>query len=146
MNAPPPILFSHHVLLLGVANLGYLLLWAGSLALTVTLIVLLLTRWGHSRPLHKCAVLSLIVHLFLAFLTMTVRIVSGDGSGPGPGGDGGGGPPIHVHIVEEASKSAAKSIVAEATAVTEVAAPPLLTPPPKPEVQPPATETAKPEA
>src|SRR5690242_159301 len=108
MNAPPPILFSQYAVLLGVANLGYLLLWAGSLALTVTLIVLLLTRWGHSRPIHKCAVLSLIVHLFLAFLTMTVRIVHGDGNGPGLGGDAGGGPPIHVHIVEEVSKPAAK--------------------------------------
>src|SRR5215467_13078443 len=133
MNAPLPILFNQRVLLLGIANLSYLLLWAGSLALSVTLVVLLLTRWGHSRPLHKCAVLSLIVHLMLAFLTMTVKIVSGDGSGPGEGGGAEGGPPIHVRIVEDVAKPAAKTIATSAAPASEIAAPPLLTPPPKPE-------------
>src|SRR3954471_22988691 len=97
-------------LLLASTQATYWLLWGGSLALSVTLVVLLLARWGHSRPLHKCAVLSLIVHLILAFLTMTVRIVSGDGNGPG-GGGGGSGPPIHVRIVEEIPKPATSTIV-----------------------------------
>ena len=60
-------------------QLAYWLAWGGSLALSITLVVLMWTRWGHSRPLQKCAVLSLFVHLILAFLTMTVRIVTGDG-------------------------------------------------------------------
>lgn len=144
MNAPPQLLISGRFLLLGAANLTYWLAWASSLALSVTLVVLLLTRWGHSRPLHKCAVLSLIVHLVLAFLTMTVRIVSGDGSGPDNGGEAGGGPPIHVHIVEEAAKPAPKAIVSAADPVTEVAPPALLTPPPKPEVPASVAEIEKP--
>src|SRR4051812_40397685 len=128
MNSPPQ--FGNGILLtLASVHFGYWLLWAGSLTLTIALIVLLRTRWGHSRPLQKCAVLSLIVHLFLAFVTMTVRIVNGDGIG----GGGGSGPPIHVHIVEEAAKPAAKSIVSESLRTTEVTAPPLLAPPPKPD-------------
>ncbi len=43
------------------------------------------TRWGESRPLRKCAILSLIAHLlFVAYMT-TVHIVAGppqDGFGP----------------------------------------------------------------
>jgi outer membrane biosynthesis protein TonB len=143
MLSPPQIL-QNEVPLLGAVHFTYWLLWAGSLAVSVTLIVLLLTRWGHSRPLHKCAVLSLIVHLTLAFLTMTVKIVSGDGSGPGEGGGiAGGGPPIHVHIVEDAPKPATKAVAATAPPVTEIAAPPLLTPPPKPEVPVAAAEPEK---
>ena len=57
------------------------ILWLGSLALTVSLVVLLRTRWGQSRPLQKCAVLSLLVHALLACLAMTVRVVVGEGGG-----------------------------------------------------------------
>jgi hypothetical protein len=81
-------------------------------------------------------VLSLIVHLTLAFLTMTVRIVSGDGHGGGSG-DGlpGQGPPIHVHIVEEPAKTNSQPAVVAAEKIAEVVAPPLLAPPPpKPEL------------
>jgi hypothetical protein len=126
--------------------LTYLLLWGGSLALSVTLVVLLLTRWGHSRPLHKCAVLSLIVHLIMAFLTMTVRIVNGDG-----GGGGGGGPPIHVRIVDESAVRPAHTVASKAMetpaieTIAEVAAPALLEPPPpKKEEPPPPPEPEKP--
>src|SRR3954465_592947 len=97
MNSPPQ--FGNGILLtLASVHFGYWLLWAGSLSLSIALIVLLRTRWGHSRPPQKGAVLSLIVRLFLAFVTRTGRIVNGDGMG---GGAGGRGPPIHVHIVEE---------------------------------------------
>jgi hypothetical protein len=71
----------------------YLFLWSGLAALCVSLVVLLRTRWGQSRPVQKCAVLSLIVHLLLACLAMTVKVVVGDGGGAG-------GPPIRVRIVE----------------------------------------------
>src|SRR5215470_14907192 len=84
---------------LASVQLGYWLAWGGSLALSVVLAVLMWTRWGHSRPLQKCAALSLLVHLMLAFLTMTVRIVAGDGGG------GGGGAPIRVRLVQEHSTS-----------------------------------------
>jgi outer membrane biosynthesis protein TonB len=133
MNALATSLWHDAMLCLAAAPVTYLLLWGGSLAITVTLIVLLLTKWGHSQPLHKCAVLSLIVHLILATLTMTVRIVNGDGSGGG--GGGGGAVPIHVRIVEEiaapVAKVAAKAAVREPAkeAVSEVAAPPLLAAP-----------------
>ncbi len=112
------------VLFLASVHLAYWLAWAGSLALSIVLVVLMWTRWGQSRPLHKCAALSLLVHLILAFLTMTVRIVSGDG-----GGGGGEGEPIRVHIVQDAGAVAtAASIVAEK--VIDVA-PPLLESPKK---------------
>ena len=115
--------------LVAFAPFAYWVLWAGSLVLSIVLVVLLYTRWGQSKPLHKCAALSLIVHLILGFLTMSVRIVNGDGTGGG--GGGGGGAPIHVRLVEEASKPAAETIVTtKAPAMTEVVPPPLLDPPP----------------
>src|SRR6476620_135193 len=85
---------------LATVQLAYWVAWGGSLVLSIALVALMWTRWGHSRPLQKCAALSLLVHLVLAFLAMTVRIVAGDGKGGG-GGGGGGGPPIHVRIVQE---------------------------------------------
>jgi hypothetical protein len=106
----------------------YWLLWISSLALSATLVFLLRTHWGHTRPLQKCAVLSLLVHLVLAFLAMTVRIVVGDG------GSGGGEPPIRVRIVRDAEAESIVTKVASA-AVTDVAAPALLEPPPKKETE-----------
>jgi hypothetical protein len=99
----------------------YWLLWSGSLALSAALVFLLRTHWGQTRPLQKCAVLSLLVHLVLAFLAMTVRIVVGDGGG-------GGGAPIRVRIVREMGPESSRAkVVSEA--VPEVAAPELLEPP-----------------
>ena len=113
------------------AQVASWLLCGGLLAVTATLGVLLWARWGHSSPLHKCAALSLIVHLIMVFLTMTVRMVNGDGTG---GGGGGGGPPIHVRIVEDTGKTSShKLTTAAAPSAAEVAAPPLLAPPPKKE-------------
>ena len=59
MNASAPILVDGAFTCVASVQLAYWLLWGGSLALSVTLVVLLWTRWGHSRPLHKCAALSL---------------------------------------------------------------------------------------
>ncbi|MCC7476431.1 MAG: squalene--hopene cyclase [Pirellulales bacterium] len=100
---------------------AYWLLWAGSLVLSVVLVTLLWTRWGHSKPLHKCAVLSLLAHLILAFLAMTVRIVSGDG-----GGGGGGGPPIRVRIVAETSPPSVSPEEDKPAPITELEPPKLL--------------------
>ena len=95
---------------LATVHFGYWLAWGGSLALSVALVALMWTRWGHSQPLQKCAALSLLVHLILAFLTMTVRIVTGDGNG----GGGSLGGPIHVRIVQDSGKATAvASTVAE---------------------------------
>src|SRR3954453_20523522 len=80
---------------LASVQLAYWVAWGGSLGLSIALVILMWTRWGQSRALQKCAALSLLVHLMLAFLTMTVRIVAGDGGG------GGGGVPIRVRIVQD---------------------------------------------
>jgi len=87
----------------------YWLLWFASLVVSVLLIALLRTRWGQSRPLQKCAVLSLLVHLVLAFLAMTVRIVVGEGGG-------GGGAPIRVRIVQDGGDATQVSLVAAGVA------------------------------
>ncbi len=127
-------------------HFAYWLAWGGSLALSVALVVLMWTRWGQSRPLQKCAALSLLVHLILAFLAMTVRIVAGDGSG-----GGGGGAPIHVRIVQESGTTATAAVAATEDA-SKFSAPELLEPPPRKEatnpqaadVQPPAAELEQP--
>jgi hypothetical protein len=134
---------------LASVQITYWLLWGGSLALSVTLVVLLWTRWGHSRPLHKCAALSLIAHLILAVLTMTVRIVTSD-----RGGDAAGGPPIRVRIIEQAAELPLKAVASNTLETPqpantgEIAPPPLLEPPPeKVEPQPArAVETPPPKA
>jgi hypothetical protein len=70
------------------------LLWLGSLVLSVALVIVLRMQWGQSRPLQKCAVLSLLVHALLACLAMTVRVVVGEGGG-------GAGAPIRVRLVDD---------------------------------------------
>lgn len=52
-------------------------IWGGFGALTIALLVLMQTRWGQSRPLRKCAVLSVVAHLLLLAYATTVNIVSG---------------------------------------------------------------------
>jgi hypothetical protein len=91
--------------------------------LSIALVVLMWTRWGHSKPLQKCAALSLLVHLMLAFLTMTVRIVSGDGGG-------GGGAPIRVRIVQDRGTATTLTNAATETTAPQSAATPLLFAPP----------------
>src|SRR6478735_6537687 len=111
---------------LATVQLAYWVAWGGSLVLSIALVVLMWTRWGHSRPLQKCAALSLLVHLMQAFLTMTVRIVAGDG---GRGGDG--GVPIRVRLVQDrGTATTLMNVVTDTTAVRDAAAPQLLAPPP----------------
>ena len=50
-------------------------LLVGSGILAVSLLVLALTKWGHSRPVWKCVILSFIAHILLmgyAYLTYTI--------------------------------------------------------------------------
>ncbi len=55
----------------------WIVLWSALGGFTVLLLVLLRTRWSSARPLRKCAILSLWVHVLLAFAATTVRIMSG---------------------------------------------------------------------
>jgi hypothetical protein len=61
-----------------LSSMGLLvgLLWLGLAVLTVALLILMQTRWGQSRPLRKCVVLSLLAHLLLAGYATTVQIVA----------------------------------------------------------------------
>ena len=57
--------------------------WAMLGMATIGLVVLLRTRWQGMRPLKKCAILSLWVHVVLACLATMVQIFSGSpGIGP----------------------------------------------------------------
>jgi len=116
----------------------YLVLWFASLALSIALVVLLRTRWGQSRPLHKCAVLSLLVHLLLAWAAMTLSIMAGDGDGNG----GGMGPAIRVHVIEDAIEG--PMLAVEGPEMPSLAAaPPLLDPPPNKVEAPPEVSQAE---
>lgn len=44
-------------------------------AITVTLLLLMWTRWGQYQPLRKCVILSVVAHLLLAAYTSTVQVV-----------------------------------------------------------------------
>jgi len=51
-------------------------LWLGLAAISISLLVLIRTRWGQSQPLRKCIVLSLLAHLLLVGYATTVQIVA----------------------------------------------------------------------
>ncbi len=61
----------------GLPSTPWLMLWTVLGAITVLLIVLLRTRWSGAPPLRKCAILSLWVHVLLAIVATTVRLVAG---------------------------------------------------------------------
>lgn len=65
--------------LIASTDLMVILLWLGLFGLTVSLLVLMRTHWGQSRPLQKCLVLSILAHVLLAGYATTVHIVT---SGP----------------------------------------------------------------
>ena len=67
------------------------LLWTGVGVFAVALIVLMHSRWGQSRPLRKCLVLSLLAHLLLAGYATTVQIVGNASDAE---------PVMHVSFVE----------------------------------------------
>ena len=51
------------------------LVWSGMAVLTISLVVLMRTRWGHQQPLRKCVVLSLFAHLLFVAYATTVHVV-----------------------------------------------------------------------
>ncbi|MDD4268162.1 MAG: hypothetical protein GXY25_06550 [Pirellulaceae bacterium] len=53
------------------------ILWLGIGAVTIALLILSRTRWGQTRLLRKCLVLSILAHVLLAGYATTVKIVSG---------------------------------------------------------------------
>jgi len=51
-------------------------LLVGAIAFSITLVVLLWTRWGHIRSLEKCVLLSFLAHALLTGYAATVQIAS----------------------------------------------------------------------
>ena len=55
-------------------------LWLGLIVLTVALLILIRTRWGQSRPLRKCALLSVWAHVLMAGFATTIQFVGARGN------------------------------------------------------------------
>jgi outer membrane biosynthesis protein TonB len=82
---------------------GWFFVGAGLALATIVLVSLLRTRWRLVKPWKKCALLSLWVHVLLAYLATVVEIASGGlGYGPSKGPGYGVGPPIQVAILSSA--------------------------------------------
>lgn len=64
------------------AKLLAVVLWTGLAGLTIALVVLMRTRWGHARPLSKCVALSLYAHVLLMTYAYGTHLVI-----PTPPGD-----------------------------------------------------------
>ncbi|QEG36200.1 prenyltransferase/squalene oxidase repeat-containing protein [Bythopirellula goksoeyrii] len=61
----------------GLTSSTWVAMWGVLGTITILLIVLLSTRWANKRTWQKCAILSLWVHVIFAFLSVTVRIITG---------------------------------------------------------------------
>ena len=62
----------------------WLFVWAGLALLSISLMVLMRSRWGQSKPLQKCAVLSLLAHVLLACFATTFKLVGTPDPGNNP--------------------------------------------------------------
>ncbi|MCA9183414.1 MAG: hypothetical protein KDA51_18265, partial [Planctomycetales bacterium] len=82
----------------GLTSTTWLVLWSILGAITLLLVILLRTRWSGARPWRKCAILSLWVHVLLAFAATTVHIMSG---APETGSD----QPIRVSVTTVVEQS-----------------------------------------
>jgi hypothetical protein len=86
----------HLTLILAATSLGAKLLagvlWAGLIGLTVALVVLMRTKWGHARPLSKCVALSIYAHVLLMTYCYGTHLVI-----PSPPGDE--GDVVHLTLV-----------------------------------------------
>ena len=51
-------------------------LWTGLGLVSVVAMFAMRKHWGRIHPLHRCAALSLLVHLVFVSLAMTIRLVS----------------------------------------------------------------------
>ncbi|MBP62633.1 MAG: hypothetical protein CMJ62_14020 [Planctomycetaceae bacterium] len=54
----------------------WIMLWSGLAALTVALLIVTRTRWGQTRPLSKCVVLSVFSHLLLTGYAYKTQLFS----------------------------------------------------------------------
>jgi hypothetical protein len=57
-------------------QLIWTVLWLGLVCVTITLLALMATRWGQSKPLGKCVALSLLTHALFATYATTIEIVA----------------------------------------------------------------------
>jgi hypothetical protein len=78
-------------------------LWLVLAAMTVTLMLLMYTRWGRSRALEKCALLSLLAHALLAGVCTSVQLADGVGETPSEGSSD------YAHVVVEFSQEPASN-------------------------------------
>jgi len=69
-----------------LAGAGFLLglLWLTLAGIGVALLVLVTTRWGRSRVVEKCLVLSALIHVWLAVFSTTVTIATFSPTAGGP--------------------------------------------------------------
>ncbi len=75
--------------------LTWIVIWSALAAGTIAIGMLLHTRMRDAKPWHKCAILSLWVHVLLACLAAWVRIGASGGPGIGPGEGG----PMRVTVM-----------------------------------------------
>lgn len=61
---------------------AWLALWLGLAGITVGLLILMRTRWGETKPLGKCTLLSVLAHLLLAAYLSTVQLFVGNAAAP----------------------------------------------------------------
>jgi hypothetical protein len=104
-------------------------LLAGLVALVIVLLVLMRTRWGQAKPLSKCMVLSIVVHLLLVVYAYFLQTFV---AGPLPGRE----QIVHVSLVADIEDQEFVELPAEQTIPEEqvpwndfVAVQPLDTPP-----------------
>ena len=65
------------------ARLPWILLGSGVAVLWLSLLVLMLSRWGQARPLSKCAALSVLVHVLLLGYAYMTNLLQPPMLGPG---------------------------------------------------------------
>jgi hypothetical protein len=95
--APPVVVLLAELLNPKVAAIT---LWVGLGVLTLTLAALMVTRWGQTQSIAKCAALSVWAHVLLAVYATTVDIVFTPPSGNGRDGT------IYIQGVEAVATSA----------------------------------------
>jgi hypothetical protein len=104
-----------------------IVLLAGALAVAVILLVTLVTRWGQSRAMTNCVIISVIAHLLLVFVAYGTQLLQPQPLPPGHGGE------MKLSLVEEGTVKSGSAHPSdaqpwEATEVASVIEPPLPTP------------------